>query len=437
MTPSEVILLVGQAAQKTGLARVTRAIAGHLATDYDIHVLGIDCFEHPGSKRTASDWTLHGNPATYDVFAELRLTELVDEIRPAIVVLYNDLWVISRYFRRLEQAAHRSTIVGYCPIDGRILSPDLVSSIRPLDALVVFTEFARSAVLACAEQEGLAQEEPFRSIQIIPHGLDAKVFHPWPSSEMDPAQRRLAARQALFPEQPELWEGFWVLNANRNQPRKRLDLTLEGFAIFAVDKQPGVRLYLHTGLNELGIDIMSHARALGIVERLVLTGPGNDHPDLPTSKLNLIYNACDVGVNTSSGEGWGLISCEHAATGAPQIVPRHSACAEIWDGAAELLTSVTTASNGIVEGGVIAVEDLAESLERLYTDTHHYDHVAKAAYGRATNDNYRWNQIATRWRHLFEELHAQPRHQTESKAPARNVIDLKGESDGKVFYTEC
>ena len=179
---------------------------------------------------------------------------------------------------------------------------------------------------------------------------------------------------------------------------------------------------------------MSHARALGIAERLVLTGAGNDHPNLPTSKLNLIYNACDVGVNTSTGEGWGLISFEHAATGAPQIVPRHSACAEIWDGAAEFLSPVRTVSNGIIEGGEIAVEDLAESLEKLYTDSKHYDHLAQTAYRRATDEDYRWDQVAIRWRDLFDELLV--KHRYQNQAPPANVINLKGETDGKVFHTE-
>jgi D-inositol-3-phosphate glycosyltransferase len=38
-------------------------------------------------------------------------------------------------------------------------------------------------------------------------------------------------------------------------------------------------------------------------------------------QLNLLRNACDVGINTSMGEGWGLAGFEHGATGAAQIVP--------------------------------------------------------------------------------------------------------------------
>jgi hypothetical protein len=33
-----------------------------------------------------------------------------------------------------------------------------------------------------------------------------------------------------------------------------------------------------------------------------------------------LYNVCDIGINTSDGEGYGLCQLEHMYTGAPQIV---------------------------------------------------------------------------------------------------------------------
>jgi hypothetical protein len=48
-------------------------------------------------------------------------------------------------------------------------------------------------------------------------------------------------------------------------------------------------------------------------------------------------NACDVGINRAMGEGWGLASFEHAAAGAAQVVPNHTACSEIWRERAELI----------------------------------------------------------------------------------------------------
>src|SRR5258708_1129163 len=222
------ILIVGQASQKTGLARVTRAMAGHLAGHFDVHVLGIDCF----AGDTAGPWTLHVNDAAHDVYAEARLTALTDELRPAAIVLYNDIWVIARYFDPLRRAAHRPPVIGYVPLDGTIAQPWLLDTLAPLDALVLFTEFARKAV------------QPL-SAHVIPHGLDAGAFFP---------TGRLEARKTLFPDRPDLWNEFLGLNAHRNQPRKRLALTPQGFAPFVTGKPPDVRLDLHCRRQDIDRD---------------------------------------------------------------------------------------------------------------------------------------------------------------------------------------
>ena len=372
------ILIVGQASQKTGLARVTRAIAKQLGARDDVHVLGIDCLDGGAG---GEGWTLHANPRRIDLYAEGRLTTLMDELRPSVVLLYNDLWVIPRYFEPLQEARHRCPVVGYVPIDGQIANSSLIMQLAPLDAVAVFTEFAR------------AQLQPGCNAHVIPHGVDTSAFHPI---------ARPDARKELFPERPDLWDGFWVLNANRNQPRKRLELTLRGFARFAENKPANVRLYLHTGLNDIGVDLVREAERLGIPDRLLLThGGGNDHPASSTASLNMIYNACDVGVNTATGEGWGLISCEHAATRAAQIVPRHSACAEIWDGAAELMPVVRADETHFFNGGIIDPADLADCLERLYADRAHCESRAQSAYERMQDPAYRWERIGEQWRALL------------------------------------
>ena len=56
----------------------------------------------------------------------------------------------------------------------------------------------------------------------------------------------------------------------------------------------------------------------------------NSYPSIPFEKLVLLMQSCDVGITTSMGEGWGLGTFEHAATGAAQIVPDHIGFSENW-----------------------------------------------------------------------------------------------------------
>jgi hypothetical protein len=46
-----------------------------------------------------------------------------------------------------------------------------------------------------------------------------------------------------------------VFNGNRNQFRKRIDITISAFAEFAKDK-PDAMLYLHMGTKDQGWDVM-------------------------------------------------------------------------------------------------------------------------------------------------------------------------------------
>ena len=50
------------------------------------------------------------------------------------------------------------------------------------------------------------------------------------------------------------------------------------------------------------------------------------------SKLNRIYNAMDVFLTTTTGEGWGLTITEAMACGVPVIAPAHTSINEITDG---------------------------------------------------------------------------------------------------------
>jgi hypothetical protein len=63
-----------------------------------------------------------------------------------------------------------------------------------------------------------------------------------------------------------------------------------------------------------------------------MTQADNSRPKFSDEQLNFLYNACDVGINTTTGEGWGMPSFEHAATRAAQIVPHHTSLADLWKG---------------------------------------------------------------------------------------------------------
>ena len=119
---------------------------------------------------------------------------------------------------------------------------------------------------------------------------------------------------------------------NRNSERKRLDISVMAFVELLV-RNPDIPYYMvfvTTARVELGAtyDIQGmyihelKRRGLEVekyMQRCVIVD--NGPPNLITDEaINQIYNACDVGLNSSNGEGFGLCQLEHLATGAPQVV---------------------------------------------------------------------------------------------------------------------
>ena len=210
----------------------------------------------------------------------------------------------------------------------------------------------------------------------------------------------------MFAGADDLQNSFIVLNASRFDKRKRVDLTLAGFAKFAAGKPANVRLCLHHAI--LGDAARDEINALiarfDLQERVHLNPLAAGVVD--DAALNLLYNACDVGMNTSMGEGWGLVSCEHGAAGAAQIVPDHSACAEIWRDRAELIPPArrTIPEFSSLEMGEVSADGVAAALNRLYADPQRCQQLAQAAFEAAQNPDHDWDAIAERFDRLFAEL---------------------------------
>jgi D-inositol-3-phosphate glycosyltransferase len=127
---------------------------------------------------------------------------------------------------------------------------------------------------------------------------------------------------------------------------------------------------LHTDTRQRGCELLPLVHARGIRDRLLSTSMAAGAPEVADHQLNLIYNDCDVGLNTSVGEGWGMVAFEHGATGAVQVMPRHSACEELWPGAGVLLEAleIVRGRHSAVDYHCTTPELVAAALEALYVN---------------------------------------------------------------------
>jgi glycosyltransferase involved in cell wall biosynthesis len=384
------LLAIGQGARATGYARVFSNVLARLALDVDVTHFALN-YDGPPIHR---GYSVLPNLLPGDVFGRKQLPGLLERLRPDVVLLCHDLPFYSVHKPVLDayQDRHpRSVVVVYCPVEWASTVAGVFRTLAEADWLVFYTEFGRDVFRSAMILFGI---EPRCRTAVVPHGVDTSRFRPLIADDRDESAR--AARTQLFPGREDLRDAFIVLNANRNSKRKRMDLTLEIFAEFAKARRDAY-LYLHMGMLDCGCDVLAIAARLGIRDRLLLTTEDERKPEIDDERLNLIYNACDVGINTSTGEGWGLVAFEHAAAGAPQLMPAHSACQELWTGCGVLMP---------VHGGdemLLDVAKAAAELEKLAADPEHRRSLSARHLEFARNPNFSWDFAAERWAALLCE----------------------------------
>jgi D-inositol-3-phosphate glycosyltransferase len=390
LQPAQRLLLIGHWAAGSGLTRVLGRIALELAPRTEVRILGL----MPAGGRPVeppAGVEVHEVPQRGPRFRvdPLLLRQHMAEFRPHDVIVMGPAFLIAFVVEALQPFRGTSRIVLYLSVEGEMVSPIPLHLLDLADTCMLYTEDARARLESLA---GAAPSGERAALAVLGHGVDTEVFSPVNASAGD-------VRRELFPHRPELHDAFLVLNSNRAYPRKRLDLTIAGFAQFARD-HPDAYLYL----NACGLGVRGRAELEGVIEKAGVTGRvllnllNPDGSPLPDGTLRLLYNACEVGVTTSMGEGWGLGTFEHAATAAAQIVPDHTTFSENWHGAAALLPQagrvhVFYEYSDMVE---VRASDLAHELERLYGDRDLLRRMSQTAYNRATEPRFAWDAIGRR-----------------------------------------
>jgi D-inositol-3-phosphate glycosyltransferase len=394
------ILIIGDAVAPTGFARVIRSIFEPLREHYELHQLAT---RYEGGPHDYP-WKLYPAGKGEGRYGFERIVPLIAEIQPQIVFLLYDIPFQVPYLERLRKATPLPKIVFYSPVEAGPIAPEIMQRLPGLSRYVLFTDYGRreiEAALNSARTQDPAFEFP--ALDIIPHGVATEKFFPLPGDDL---ARRNEGRRRMKLDDAEHLNAFIVLNANRNMPRKRIDLTMEGFAQFAKDKPANVKLYLHMATEDTGWNVLILAKRYGIFDRLIMTQADNSRPTFSDEQLNLLYNACDIGISTATGEGWGMPSFEHAATRAAQIVPRHTSLADLWKDAAQFIDPVMTLTypGNLTHAHIVTPEGVAAALEHLYENREHREALANAAYRNASRPEFNWTTIAAQWRRLFDEL---------------------------------
>ena len=391
MSEKPKLLWVGDIVAMTGFSRVTENVLARIKDRYDIYVLG--CNWHGDPSPLQAEYQLFPASNAYQTapFGEARIREITEHVKPDVIFTINDCWIINNQWAQIRDLREQIgfKFVGYFPMDSYGWYGCLNDTMEEWDAAICYTKFGAEETLNAGVK---------KPIWVIPHGVTPGQFYPKDKAE---------CRKELNLDPND----FIVFNGNRNQFRKRIDLTISAFAKFAVNR-PDAKLYLHMGQKDQGWDIMPlfaremSRQGLDPNGRIIMSTPTNGGPNVPVDLLNTIYNCADVGINTCKGEGWGLVNFEHAACRVAQVVPDHTSCKEIFDGYGKLIRNLH-ADVDTNFGRIMPCPDdnhLAQILGELYQDRAELDRVAQACYERVTDPCFNWDTVSSDFVDVFTEV---------------------------------
>jgi glycosyltransferase involved in cell wall biosynthesis len=228
-------------------------------------------------------------------------------------------------------------------------------------------------------------------------------------------------KKELFGLEPEQTLFTFV---GRFQWRKNVPALIAGFKL-AWLQNPNIRLYLHSGNQDMGGDLkqtvfyvkpptMSDTDNLKAMKAIIFTPDSfSVNNSLSRDALNMVYQASDAFVTTTLGEGWGLPITEAMANGTPVIAPKFSAITEIIGDNAErgnYWTDSVDYNQDVYypipssKGGYVHTrpEDVATKLLDFVTNKK--DHLSKISAAHQWTQQRQWPMIAKQWLDLFSQL---------------------------------
>lgn len=428
------VLWIADAGSHTGFARVTHSIGERLVRDYgyDIHVLAIN---YDGGDPWPTNLKLHvpTTKQSNDIYGQTRFVELLAKIEPDVVVMLNDPNIVLDLMLRNKYDPDRillryRPILAYVPIDAHNHPPSWAVALHKTTKLIAMSQHgAREMTANVVRKQG---EEPVEMVPpVVYHGVDTNVFHPASLAHPVALSNGKTIHSKREAKEAFGWDkdDFIVIRVDKNSGRKDYPASWKALVPFMRD-HANVRVHLHcqgSGL-EHGLDIESmlsrdpetHSRFS--MARNIDSFMGWDEADLVG-----LYNAADVFLTTSRGEGFGLTIAESLACGTPVIAQNVSAIPEVVGPGGILIDparEVTVPSGK--DQWLADIPAFTAALERLYQSSGARKKLGEAGRRHIVN-TFSWDAETAKFDGHIRELIAEG-----EKAAAEAQPISEGGSDG-------
>lgn len=369
--PIRVLALCDSPTAATGFAQVSKNILRYLAaTDkYEIDVIGINYLGDYYDRKSHPYNIYPAQPQGFkDMYGRGRLLnaingheqksglvqgwDIIFTIQDPFIIeglgldfpFAEQLKVASELWKRSVPPEFWFKWIGYFPVDSALKENWVTRSIALADVPVAYCQWGLGQILqydrdkfettfnmAEKKDESKRKAKLFTPslkdrAKVIHHGVDLSIFKPLPDKD------NKEFRKKFFPKVLKD-DTYLVVNISRNQPRKDVARTMQAFSLFK-KRVPNSHLYMHCKIEDVGGSIHEIARNFGLVAEADYTVPSNFSAGIgyPVEIVNQIYNAADLCMTTTLGEGWGFITTEAMATRTPIVAPYITSIIDIFGG---------------------------------------------------------------------------------------------------------
>lgn len=344
-------------------------------------------------------------------FGEKEIADYVKKNPQDIIIVFNDSIVTTAItatlINELRDFRDKFKLVAYVDQVYRYQKPEYISLLNTYyDSLIAFSPYWRDNLYKI----GIKKEMP---IYYYPHGFDHNLYFPIPQEY---------AR--IYYDIPK--ETFCVINLNRNQPRKALDLMmvvwiqivkrhylshgnakttkeLKGWSSNINTKRP-IKLMIATAMDGYWnlMSVLEHECKLEDVpfEYAKETIWNVENPQLLSDRdVNLLYNVADVSINFALGGGWELCTSEALGIGKSSIAPYVGGMIDYLNDENTILVKPVlrkyhdNKSKGI--GGIDELVDTAQYVNAIWTYLSNPSLCRKHGLNgrKQMLQNYRWDSM--------------------------------------------
>lgn len=383
----KVLVVASHPQNGTGYGRVTNKITNYLASiGIEVFIYAIRKFDLIEKYVDPSIKIFTTNEIVGYGFDYEYLNTLLSHIKPDSLFIYDDVPVILNFVNNIKTQLRPQNLYIYLDIVFPYMKDIYIKQLKAIKPTQIFT------FLDCWKKhliDDLKFDEDI--VSTLPHGVDGNEFL---------IKESVAESKKYLGFNPD---DFIVLNMNRNSHRKCLDITIESFLRFLIEEKlnPKIKLYLHCEINRIEtfnlLDVISmECLNLGLDFDNILKNNiifSNKTTLLAEDDVHRIYNACDVGMNTCCGEGFGLTTVEHSCFNKPQIVSAVPALKETMNGIGYYASIehshmfLFETSNMMGYAMYPKVLDFTKHLKYLYHNRDHYRN-----YRDIITSRYNWNK---------------------------------------------